>query len=296
MKSKLLLIFLLSGVILTFSAFMLLNSSSKDEFLEKRAALIIRKIGHELLLHGGDTTSRILPVQKLGENVFLLRFENQFSFMPDTLVTIVRSKLNQADLPLDYMVHVFDCKSNEVIYGFEIRPSANNIVPCLGRVQPNGCYNIQIAFTSLTKDKSSTSIYLYASLLALAGAGLFAFIFMKKQSPNDNISKTPINTTGISIGKYSFDQEKQLLTHQNESISLSYKEARLLTILSANLNSLVERDYLLKEIWENEGVITGRSLDVFVSKLRKKLSNDPEICITNVHGRGYKLELKSETV
>jgi DNA-binding response OmpR family regulator len=52
----------------------------------------------------------------------------------------------------------------------------------------------------------------------------------------------------------------------------------------------------MQEIWINEGVITGRSLDMFVSKLRKKLSSDPELRITNVHGKGYKLEIPERQV
>ena len=59
---------------------------------------------------------------------------------------------------------------------------------------------------------------------------------------------------------------------------------------------LIPREKLLQEVWINEGVITGRSLDMFVSKLRKKLSSDPELRITNVHGKGYKLEIPGRQI
>ena len=74
-----------------------------------------------------------------------------------------------------------------------------------------------------------------------------------------------------------------------EVISLTDKECRILELLNKNFGELIPRETLMQEVWINEGVITGRSLDMFVSKLRKKLSSDPELSITNVHGKGYKL-------
>jgi DNA-binding response OmpR family regulator len=77
----------------------------------------------------------------------------------------------------------------------------------------------------------------------------------------------------------------------SEVISLTDKECKVLELLNNNFGELIPRDTLMQKIWINEGVITGRSLDMFVSKLRKKLSGDPELRITNVHGKGYKLEI-----
>ncbi len=61
--------------------------------------------------------------------------------------------------------------------------------------------------------------------------------------------------------------------------------------MAANQNQAMERDQLLKEVWEDDGVFVGRSLDVFISKLRKKLLHDAGIRIINIHGKGYKLEV-----
>ena len=82
----------------------------------------------------------------------------------------------------------------------------------------------------------------------------------------------------------------QRLLIGNEVISLTDKECKVLELLHKNFGELIPRETLMQEVWINEGVITGRSLDMFVSKLRKKLSGDPELRITNVHGKGYKLE------
>ena len=76
-----------------------------------------------------------------------------------------------------------------------------------------------------------------------------------------------------------------------EVITLTDKECKILELLNRNFGELIPRETLMQEVWISEGVITGRSLDMFVSKLRKKLSSDPELRITNVHGKGYKLEI-----
>jgi hypothetical protein len=97
-----------------------------------------------------------------------------------------------------------------------------------------------------------------------------------------------------ALGKFLFNAKDQHLLLGTEVISLTDKECQVLELLHKNFGELIPRDTLMQEVWINEGVITTRSLDMFVSKLRKKLSRDPELRITNVHGKGYKLEI-SET-
>lgn len=79
-------------------------------------------------------------------------------------------------------------------------------------------------------------------------------------------------------------------------ISLTDKECKVLELLHKNFGELIPRETLMQKVWIDEGVITGRSLDMFVSKLRKKLSSDPELRITNVHGKGYKLEIAEKQI
>jgi DNA-binding response OmpR family regulator len=74
-------------------------------------------------------------------------------------------------------------------------------------------------------------------------------------------------------------------------INLSKKECELLAIFVAHPNQIIKRDELTKKVWEDHGVFVGRSLDTYISKLRKKLQADKSIKLTNVHGVGYKLEL-----
>lgn len=93
----------------------------------------------------------------------------------------------------------------------------------------------------------------------------------------------------LCIGQYTFDLTKQTLHLFEEKVSLTHREAELLHLLIENKNEIVDRSILLKKIWGNDDFFNGRSMDVFITKLRKKLSLDPNIQILNVRGQGYKL-------
>jgi hypothetical protein len=99
-----------------------------------------------------------------------------------------------------------------------------------------------------------------------------------------------------ALGKFLFNVKDQRLLWESEVVSLTDKECKVLNLLHKNFGELIPRETLMQEVWINEGVITGRSLDMFVSKLRKKLSRDPELRITNVHGKGYKLEMPERPI
>lgn len=136
----------------------------------------------------------------------------------------------------------------------------------------------------------------YSGILVLLGASFLIGHFRKSIKPvsgqNQNyiITKEPVPELA-ALGSFLFNVKGQRLFWGNEEISLTDKECKVLELLHKHFGELIPRETLMQEIWINEGVFTGRSLDMFVSKLRKKLSHDPDLRITNVHGKGYKLEL-----
>jgi DNA-binding response OmpR family regulator len=92
-----------------------------------------------------------------------------------------------------------------------------------------------------------------------------------------------------SIGHYTFEPLKQILSHRDQQISLTTKESELLELLCRNENMIMERNFALKTIWTDDNYFNARSMDVYISRLRKYLSKDASVKIVNVHGRGYKL-------
>lgn len=98
----------------------------------------------------------------------------------------------------------------------------------------------------------------------------------------------------FELASVKFDHKNMVLLHLGKEYSLTRKEAALLKLLAENINQLVERDFALEKIWGSSDYFIGRSMDVFIAKLRKMLKIDPRISITNVHGTGFKLEVKDE--
>lgn len=95
-----------------------------------------------------------------------------------------------------------------------------------------------------------------------------------------------------TIGEYTFDTLNMNLRFRDEEpVSLTRKECELLQVLCQNRNKLLPREFVLKKIWGTDDYFIGRSMDVFITKLRKHLRHDPDISITNVHGVGFRLEV-----
>ncbi|MFC2100771.1 response regulator transcription factor [Bacteroidota bacterium] len=97
----------------------------------------------------------------------------------------------------------------------------------------------------------------------------------------------------FGIGKYLFDFTNMLLILDKEKQKLTKKESELLRLLCLNKNKLLSREKALKTIWGDDDYFIGRSMDVFITKLRKYLKADPSVSITNVHGTGFKLEINN---
>ncbi len=92
-----------------------------------------------------------------------------------------------------------------------------------------------------------------------------------------------------TIGSYTFDPLKQMLVHRDQPIKLTTKESELLNLLCRHGNDILERNLALKTIWIDDNYFNARSMDVYITRLRKYLRKDPSIKILNIHGRGYKL-------
>jgi hypothetical protein len=265
------------------------SMTGNDDFDFARREILLRRIGHEILLQSGDSTSRVLPVKKIAGNEYQISFENAFTFQPESLVNTTQRLLAKDPLARDYVVNVVNCANASVAYGYAIsKNKKDDIVACVGRKQPIACYMINIKFkpTGITTAKNE---YFLGGLLFL---GLVGFIFLRSVKPRRALADS--QHTGIfTLGSMSFDAETRKLMINGKTIDLTRTETRVLRIFALSPNEAIERSRLQKEIWEDEGVIVGRSLDMFISKLRKKLEFDPNIKIVVIRGKGYKLEISS---
>ena len=112
-------------------------------------------------------------------------------------------------------------------------------------------------------------------------------LLKRVSDPDKNEGKTL--PTNFNVGKYYFDYTAQVITNDNKQQKVSTKEAELLRLLCLKKNEVLTREEALISIWHDDNYFNGRSMDVFLSKLRKYLKDDPKVEIINVHGKGYKL-------
>ncbi len=268
------------------------SMEGNNDFDISRREVLLRRIGHEILLQAGDSVSRVLPVKKIAENEYQISFENPFTFRPDSLVNITNRLLAKDPLASDYVVNVVNCAGSGVAYGYAIsKNKKDDIISCGGRRQPIACYMINIKFkpTGITTAKNG---YFLSALLLVAFAG---FIFLRSGKPQKALPDLPDSPPAgmFTLGLMSFDAETRKLLIHGKTTDLTNTETRVLRIFALSPNEAIERSRLQKEIWEDEGVIVGRSLDMFISKLRKKLEPDPTIKIAVIRGKGYKLEISA---
>ena len=272
-------------VVFLVSMYFLLSCQNDSSFQEKHFNIALRNIGHELLLKSGDSSSAVLPIKKIAQNLHQIEFQSELVFAHDTLVELFRKNLKISELPSNYIVSVLNCGTNKIVFGYEINLKTKNTIPCTGRKQAKGCYVIQIEFL---EEKRNFLPYLWLLILPI-----IALYFLRNQILG--IRKMEIideNDDFEKIGIFEYLPEKSALKSPTEIIELTENENKLLQILWKNQNQLIDREQLLKEIWEDQGsIVVSRSLDVLVSKLRKKIKDDPSIKISNIHGKGYKIAM-----
>ena len=273
-------------LLVLFSLVFFVNTNS--DFDLSRREVLLRRIGHEILLQSGDSTSRVLPIKKIAENEYQISFEKEFSFVTDSLVNTTKRLLVKDYHVSDYIVNVINCDNSSVAYGYAIsKNKKEDILACVGRKQPIACYKINIKFKPSDVVTANYKYY----LVGLSFLLLIGFVFWKLK-PKKQLPKIDNNKL-FTFGSVVFDAQKRQLEINNETIDLTATETRLLLIFASSPNETIERSRLQKEIWEDEGVIVGRSLDMFISKLRKKLELDPNVNIVVIRGKGYKLEVGS---
>jgi hypothetical protein len=264
------------------------------------------------MLQAGDSTSRILPVEKEGKR-YKIQFTSDFHFDPDSLVSLVDGVVEKAQLAESYLVEVEYCLTKQVVYSYEIGIShKSDLVSCQGRIQPKGCYvlfftildvngrepvqanaSLQPAVPDLGVQKEiDYSGMAIASVAVLLLIGVAVYFRKRSVTTGENLQENPNpNPNFITLGEYQFDPRNMALRHKDEVVALTGKESDLLLLLHTSANSTLERELILKTVWGNEADYVGRTLDVFISKLRKKLEADPSLKIVNIRGVGYKLVL-----
>ena len=261
---------------------------TKEEIdFSERTKIALRDAGNTLLLSIKDSTSLIFPVKELDSKHYQLTFSQPLYFEPGALVNSIEESFKTMRIVENYRVEVLQCRDGEVAYSYQMSAEEEQtIFPCAGRYLPEACYSIQIKFINRAVGiELRNSIPYIISLIIFSGMVFLIYRKLKRVNIKANAqAKT-------RIGSFYFYPDQNKLVKEAEEIPLSKKECELLALFVANPNQIIKRDELTKRVWEDNGVFVGRSLDTYISKLRKKLKADSSIKLTNVHGVGYKLEV-----
>ncbi|MEM7374535.1 MAG: winged helix-turn-helix domain-containing protein [Bacteroidota bacterium] len=302
MRSK-----LISLLLIVLVSFLLAPSISQAHDIqnEQQLEVVLRMIGHQVLLNSGDSVSRVLPIEK-EEDRYRILFDTEFAFDPGELALTVEDVIRTAGMNLNYFMAVHACETGEVVHSYRMYiQDQGNMTPCIGRKVPKSCYQLLFTLVETSETNASPSI---SSAFHVSGTdpsegsqskskqlnyisilGLFMLIIMGCVVFWKKRSQPHIDTNLIPLGEFHFDKRNSELVMRDERIELTSKEADLLLLLHNDVNSTIEREVILNRVWGDEGSYVGRTLDVFISKLRKKLEADPSVKIVNIRGVGYKL-------
>ncbi len=283
----------LKYLISVFLLLALVQVNAETNAQEQHLKVIVRMIGDEFLLQLGDSTSRVLPIQKK-EGRYLIQFENELSFEPDFLSDAALKVVEETKTIKSFIIETENCATHEVVHSFEVKiPTNNSMLPCRQRALPMDCYNVY--FTILEYDKialaeqqnvaATNYPFIYPVIISVLLLVFIVYWIKKKKSPINN-------QNWVEIGTYRFDKKGMKLLYQDSVEELSSKETDLLALLFSNVNQTVKREDILQKVWDDDGDYLGRTLDVFISKLRKKLEADSHIKIVNIRGIGYRLVIE----
>lgn len=257
-----------------------------------RVNIALRETGDRLLDIAGDSKSTIAPVVHKADQIWLLQLEHRFNY--DSLPGVLRKALLRQGIRSDYNVSVLRCKDDELMLGYTASTyELEGEAPCGGREINTDCLNIQVAFLQkeIPQPNPWKARFLGLSVfLFLAAIGnVFYLRKIYKPAVEDSPLETEMNL--LRFGQSSLDFANQKLWVKGHSKDLTFREAKLLHYLVQNANQVLDRERVLEAIWQDEGMLVGRSLDVFVSRLRKLLKDDESIKINSVHGVGYRFEV-----
>ena len=272
--------------------------NAQDIYNDSHIEVSLRMIGHQVLLNSNDSTSRVLPIIKENDR-YRIQFESEFEFNPEELVSTVDRVVKETGIASRYIMEVENCETEELVYSFKVDDlEKSDIIPCKTRVQPKSCYSLLFMLIETgtthpilltdTPDSSNglnaetNQLYYIIGVLFVFLVVVLFFLWKRKTKPT-------IDPNLIPLGEYHFDKRNTELLIEHQKIELTSKEADLLLLLYNAANTTVEREVILNMVWGDEGDYVGRTLDVFISKLRKKLEFDSKVKIVNIRGVGYKL-------
>jgi hypothetical protein len=209
--------------------------------------------------------------------------------------------LHERDIPVSFVIERFDTGTGKVLETSLLpekdkkRPKTYHENTIVAEISDNEAIRAIVQVTPGTVFERMTGVFIWSVCLAVVALSCMVCLYRWRHIRQENIAEKPVVSTvrfqndTFRIGQYCFDPGKNELTGFGKSIQLNKKENSILNALCVRQGNVVERNILLEENWGSLGMIYSRSLDTYLTTLRKYLKKDPSIQIVTVKGVGYKL-------
>jgi DNA-binding winged helix-turn-helix (wHTH) protein len=287
--AMLIALFLTSTLLMQFVWYTAERGKETSDFSSEKMNLALRRVAHQLLKCEGDSTSRIPPVEQVNASAWLLRLERNFKY--DSLPNIMQTSFKAYNIGTNYDVALLKCDDGQLLLGYNYFDFIQNKdAPCMGRSASFDCYNLQVTLSLKERKMAKMPLmgWVFSTSLAIILFGLAQKWQFKKKKKEET---TPKGEDTIQFGNTRFNTKDSLLFCGDVSHQLTYREAKLLRLFISHQNQVLERAFILENVWADEGILVGRSVDMFVSRLRKILNTDSSVRLIAVHGVGYKMEI-----
>lgn len=234
-----------------------------------------------------DTMSEHASVEKRSSNYFYVKTNSPLS--SHEVDTLIQKEFSARNILLDYEIGVYNAEDDSLVHGSFVNTSEPAKSP-ISYVETDGV-NKNFAVLFPTRENylvSQQDIWIFATLAFLLGSWfLFHLVAYFRKSPSTSTD----DPHQIRLGNSCLDFHNQHLVVNDFTYRLTYKENKILQLFFENPNQVIERGVFLENVWEKDGFFVARSMDVFISKVRKYLSMDQSIKIENLRSIGYRLHV-----
>ncbi len=232
-----------------------------------------------------DTMSEHASVEKKSANYFYVTANSPVS--SQKVDTMIRKEFTARNIQLDYEIGVYNAEDDSLVYGNYVKTASINDTR-IGSGKTDGINkNFAILFPSRKSYlMSQIDFWVFIPIVLIIVSWSYFHLILRGSSP-----LSLRNRNLIRLGNSSLDYHNRSLVVNRHSYQLTYKESKILKLFFENPNQVIDREVFLKTVWEQEGFFVARSMDVFISKIRKYLSMDNTVRIENLRSIGYRLHV-----
>lgn len=282
-----------------FGALLLLLSltsilQSDQQVDERKVRMALRQIGHEYLLSQQDKDSTVPAVEKSGELSFTLPLGREMKY--DSVMVVTQRVLTRFGLRQPYSLALISCDDGKEFLGtfFDFSTGARiatnlDDAACGGREQEARCAHLSLQLHPV--DPGPGTRFYLGLLVGLSFLLIGPVLDWSKPRQEPTLDADAPRRLPLGAGAFLMPDAQRLAWGEEEESELTYRECKLLTFLVEHPNVVLEREKIHDAVWGDEGVMVGRSLDVFISRLRKKLAAIKTARIETVHGVGYRFRV-----